>query len=434
MAWVLANQHPAAAPAFPDGTAAAAAPPPPRALEEIIETRKKEIEQYNEKLPELREKLLALQAKAEQLTERWQIHERRDLEEEADALRVLIDDVRNGTLKEQYDAKTRPFLDALREAAAAPSESSPSSSLGEPSRAESRVPPPPLAAKKPRRARRKHPNTSREIRTSASSAEMSIRDEFLSDSASRPACADLEGGGGEEPVAAPSTVFLAASHVCAACGEGTLRKQTTESVMVCDLCGEASTLLESTTQTLGYNDDSATDMMQSFSYKRENHFLEWLNCTQAKESTEIPTDVLQDVMALLYEQRIARPDILPEHVRNCLKQLRLRKHYENTQLIHSLITGRAAPRFTAEQESKLRQMFLLIQQPFEEHVAAVEPRRKNFLSYSYILNKFCQLLGLNQFLPSFALLKGAEKLSRQDALWRRICEDPRVNWEFCPSS
>ena len=73
-------------------------------------------------------------------------------------------------------------------------------------------------------------------------------------------------------------------------------------------------------------------------------------------------------------------------------------------------------------------MFREIQEPFALH----RPKgRKNFLSYSYILHKFCELLELDEFLPCFPLLKSHEKLLQQDKVWKKICD--HVNWEFYPS-
>jgi len=73
-------------------------------------------------------------------------------------------------------------------------------------------------------------------------------------------------------------------------------------------------------------------------------------------------------------------------------------------------------------------MFHAIQQPFEKHCPAT---RKNFLSYSYVLYKCCQLLGLDCYLGSFSLLKGRQKLYRQDSIWKAICKE--LDWEFVAS-
>ena len=57
--------------------------------------------------------------------------------------------------------------------------------------------------------------------------------------------------------------------------------------------------------------------------------------------------------------------------------------------------------------------------------------RKNFLSYSYILYKFCELLELDELANLFPMLKSREKLKEQDNLWEKICN--YLNWEYIPS-
>ena len=81
-----------------------------------------------------------------------------------------------------------------------------------------------------------------------------------------------------------------------------------------------------------------------------------------------------------------------------------------------------------EVEEELRRMFKEVQVPFQKFC----PRdRKNFLSYSYVLHKFVQLLELDEFMECFILLKSREKLHQQDKIWSQICN--YLQWEFIPS-
>ena len=87
-------------------------------------------------------------------------------------------------------------------------------------------------------------------------------------------------------------------------------------------------------------------------------------------------------------------------------------------------------------------MFLEIQIPWEKMKTN---DRKNFFSYPYTIHKFCQLLGLNEYLHYFPLLKSREKLYKQDIIWKRIMEYfethpclnqeilSDVNWRFISS-
>ena len=175
--------------------------------------------------------------------------------------------------------------------------------------------------------------------------------------------------------------------------------------------------------------DGAREGTSYYSYKRINHFNEWLAQFQAKETTDIPDDVYHSIYVELKKERIHNmANITPAKMKEILKRLKLNKYYEHIPHITNRINGQPAPVMTRATEEKLRSMFKEIQGPFLKHCP---PERKNFLSYSYVLHKFCQLLGLDHFLPCFPLLKSREKLHLQDVIWENICRELR--WEFIKS-
>jgi predicted nucleic acid-binding Zn-ribbon protein len=166
-----------------------------------------------------------------------------------------------------------------------------------------------------------------------------------------------------------------------------------------------------------------------FAYKKINHLNEWLAQFQAKETTEIPTEIFEQIQSELRKERIIDTQKLkPSKLREILKKLKLSKYYEHVAHIMNRLNGVQAPVLSREVEDKLRFMFREIQPSFIKHC----PKgRSNFLSYSYVLYKFCQLLELDDFLPCFPLLKSREKLYMQDKIWQCICDD--MGWEFIKS-
>ena len=93
-----------------------------------------------------------------------------------------------------------------------------------------------------------------------------------------------------------------------------------------------------------------------------------------------------------------------------------------------MLNGSKAPLLSRQYEERLRIMFKEIQTPFMKHCPE---NRKNFLSYSYVLHKFCQLLELDELIVYFPLLKSREKLQQQDVIWEQICDT--LQWEYIPS-
>jgi hypothetical protein len=199
-----------------------------------------------------------------------------------------------------------------------------------------------------------------------------------------------------------------------------------DAIMICNTCGYQELLLvEQNRPILKQN----TKDTSHFCYKRINHFREWCNQVQGKESTDIPDEVFEKILAEIKKEKIVDlKTITYTKMRDILKRLRINKYYEHINYIINRINGIPTPQFSPELEEKLCSMFRSIQAPFLKHC----PKdRKNFLSYSYVLYKFFQILGLDEYLKYFPLLKSREKLYVQDQIWKKICID--LNYEIIPS-
>lgn len=199
-----------------------------------------------------------------------------------------------------------------------------------------------------------------------------------------------------------------------------------EALFFCDQCGfQEFVLIDSDKPS--YKDPPRE--VTYYAYKRINHFNEWLAQFQAKESTEIPEDIFQAILEELKKERIVSvEDIKQVKIREILKKLKCTNFYEHVPYILNRINGKTAPVMSREIEEKLRFMFKEIQSSFVKHCPKT---RSNFLSYSYVLYKFCELLELDDYLQCFPLLKNRDKLYNQDKIWERICTDLR--WQFIRS-
>ena len=169
--------------------------------------------------------------------------------------------------------------------------------------------------------------------------------------------------------------------------------------------------------------------MTSFCYKRINHLNEFLAQFQAKETTDIPEDVYNEILMEIKKERITNMvKITPDKMRILLKKIKKNDYYEHIPYIINQLNGLPAPVIAPEIEEIIRGMFKAIQIPFEKYCPF---KRKNFLSYNYVMYKFFELLELDEYLNCFQLLKSRTKLHQQDEIWKNICKD--LNWEFIKS-
>jgi hypothetical protein len=212
--------------------------------------------------------------------------------------------------------------------------------------------------------------------------------------------------------------------VCETC-EKEMMFSANEALFFCDGCGYQEFVLIDSDKP-SYKDPPRE--VTYYAYKRINHFNEWLAQFQAKESTEIHEEVFENIQAQIYKERLQASSLNRSKIREILKKLKYNSYYEHVPHILSRLNGHTAPVMDREMEEKLRYLFKEIQPSFQRHCPA---ERSNFLSYSYVLYKLCELLELDSFLHCFPLLKNRDKLYAQDKIWEKICKD--LQWEFIRS-
>ena len=225
----------------------------------------------------------------------------------------------------------------------------------------------------------------------------------------------------------PPVVMDTRDDSCAIC-EGSMRLVAAKSLMCCSICGYSIAYLDATVSALAYGDDA--NLSATFSYKRINHFTEWITRIQAKTTHDVPQDTIDAIMHELAAKHIKPRDVTPSRVREAMKNIKCKtKLNEFIPHITMRITGRHPPRLTDEMEQILKLCFIALQVPFATHAP---PDRKNFMSYSYVLFRICQLLGYDDILPSLTLLKGKTKLAKQDEIFALCCAE--LDWEFITST
>lgn len=200
---------------------------------------------------------------------------------------------------------------------------------------------------------------------------------------------------------------------------------------ICEGCG-AELVHFYDSQFTSYKESQEHDVPVDFPYVRMNHFNELIAQFQAKEQTDIPQQVFDDLNTEFIKEKIQNFNGLQyKLVKKKLQKLGHTNMYEHIPYIIHKFNGLPPPVLTLENEQQFRIMFKQIQDPFEKCKHLAKKNRKNFLSYSYVFYKFAELLGLDHLLRCFRLLKSREKLFAQDKVWKAICEIKE--WEFIPS-
>jgi hypothetical protein len=201
-----------------------------------------------------------------------------------------------------------------------------------------------------------------------------------------------------------------------------------EALLVCSKCGSETTV-SIRAEKPSTTDPPAENKM--YEYKRFTHFCDWLANIQAKESTVVHDDILDIVKKEVIRERMDTKlsQLTGDDIKRYLKKHKLNKWYDNIPQILYRITKLPPPQMTPDMEHNLKLMFMAIQEPYE----MFKDNRHNFTSYSYIIYKFCHLLGYTEFLSQLKLHKDEGKIYEHDQIWKKICQymgGEACGWKF----
>jgi hypothetical protein len=218
--------------------------------------------------------------------------------------------------------------------------------------------------------------------------------------------------------------FVRSTDVCQHCFKGELIPLDDEGVLICNICAvNIPYLIEN--EKPSYKEPPKEVCF--YAYKKINHFKEILAQFQGKETTQIPDDVIDQIHLQIKKERISLEQLTHYKTKEILKKLGFNKYYEHIAFIKNKL-GLKPPVFSPELEETLCNLFMEIQSPYAK---TCPDYRVNFLNYYYVLFKFCELLGEEQYLDSIPLLKDREKLIEQDETWKKMCIE--LDWEFIPT-
>ena len=202
------------------------------------------------------------------------------------------------------------------------------------------------------------------------------------------------------------------------CSECNIEKilDIVESSYICQLCGSSEIVII----------DEDKQIKDYSPYKRLNHFKEWLEQLQAKQTPDIPEQLFDEIINELIKNRIYDLSILTkDYIKKILKKLNYNSYYEHIIYIINKLNNIPPPKLSKDMEKIFNSMFNQIQEPWELY----KPKyRKNFLSYSYVLYKFCEILNLKHLLKYFSLHKDYNKIRENDEIWKKICN--HLNWTY----
>jgi len=215
--------------------------------------------------------------------------------------------------------------------------------------------------------------------------------------------------------------FICQTDICKYCNKGELIPLEDEGILICNTCSRSIPYLIENEKP-SYKEPPKEVCF--YAYKKINHFKEILAQFQGKETTQIPPEVIENIKLQIKKERIDLTLITNNKTKEILKKLGYNKYYEHIPFIKDKL-GIKPPIMSQELEETLCNLFIELQAPYSKFCP---DDRVNFLNYYYTAYKLCELLGEDNYLPFFPMLKDKEKRIEQDTIWKKICEE--LDWEF----
>ncbi|MDC0366828.1 hypothetical protein OAM67_00205 [bacterium] len=369
-------------------------------VEEFVTQQRSKFKQEQLDVGALRFQVADIEEHCAQMTARWQIHDRKDLEQKAQRLRNHIESIEAQESLAEFERDAREFRQVYTTVAETELQQQKEDQLNHPKNQPQK--------RKVVTMRRRHVSKPEQrvlLRGTANAA--AVADAFMEryDGEQRPVC-------------------MQSDKECSACG-GELVLDVKADVLVCRVCWNEQQSTITSNRNIGYSNADSVNL-SACRYRREVHFIAHMDRFCGLLGADKVTDALLDELM----EHFARSGVRLSQINNSRVEDALRDLGHNELVIYktiitSRITGIPPPRFSPDERNQLLNLFLTISNAFNEVKKRGEfANRINFMSYNYTLYKEIELFTWGERLQkNFRLFKGKENLAKQDQLWRACCKE-----------
>jgi len=206
---------------------------------------------------------------------------------------------------------------------------------------------------------------------------------------------------------------------------------------VCAICSTEQSLI---CNTSSFSDVGRVNMTSKYTYNRKVHFRDCIIQYQGKQKTTIPAEVYTLIETRLKSMKTPEGEdiLVPSTIKcekyknvtrviilNILKELGLKKFYDDIVLIHKTLTDQPADNIESL-ENILLQDFDKLTETYDESVKP--PKRKNFINAQFVLY---QLLRRHEHFCSemeFLTLKNSERKKFHHNICKELFQ--KLQWKY----
>jgi len=178
----------------------------------------------------------------------------------------------------------------------------------------------------------------------------------------------------------------------------------------CNECGNINITIN---DSPSFKDIERININKKYEYSRRNHFIDAINRYQGKQNKKIPDKVYEIIRMEIKNNKIELCNLTKDNVYNFLSDHNLSSHYENINLIYSVITGKKL-KDISKYEDKLLKLFEY------QNKINIDDERVNGLNVNFILYKLLLIVGVDCKREDFYFLKTKEKQDEHEDKWEEM--------------
>ena len=189
---------------------------------------------------------------------------------------------------------------------------------------------------------------------------------------------------------------------------------------ICNHCGFIIKNIEYNND-VNFNDDYINNKTK---YKKCNHLQEFIK--NINYEIIINDEIIERIKNEYKKHNINKDKININNLKIMIKKCNLTLYNENIIYIYYKLTDIKENILTIEQIDKIKDMFKKVEKSFYK----LYNNRKNLISYEFILYKIFYLLGLNQYLKYFKIIKDKKLNNNLNDIWLNICKDLNIVYHY----
>lgn len=206
----------------------------------------------------------------------------------------------------------------------------------------------------------------------------------------------------------------------------------------CLVCCAQLQTLETGNTSLDYNRATVTG---KFIYNRLLHFQDCIKQFQGKQNCKIPDKIYSDLEKKLLDYRLLIDSDNPlvryskinkQHILMFLKELKYVKHYENVNIIYSVLTNKKIDDISNLEKQLLEDFkeLVILYDNLHSKDKSEELDRKNFLNVQYLLFQLLRRHGYDCKIEDFSILKTTDRKQFHDKICCNLFQ--KLGWNFTP--